>query len=318
MKRIVALPFRHQASLVCDEARQMLLDAGFDIVCNETGARLPREEQKVLIKDAYAIIAGTETYDRDMLAGCENLKTIIRFGVGTDNLDLEAMREMGIQVGVIANYNSVAEFALTLILSAMKSLPLFDAEVRRGGWGRYPMRELRKKTVGIAGFGRIGRRLAELLQGFDVTILAYDPYLDEAEAEKRNVKAVTFDELLEQSDVVSLHMPLTEDTYYLMNEKTFAKMKDGAYLVNTARGKLVDEHALADALMSGKLSGAGLDVFETEPVTSNENPLFALKNTVLAPHVSAASFETNYNGGLICAESIIRVASGERPLYPLV
>ena len=318
MKRIVALPFRHQASLVCDEARQMLLDAGFEIVCNETGARLPREEQKALIKDAYAIIAGTETYDRDMLAGCENLKTIIRFGVGTDNLDLEAMREMGIQVGVIANYNSVAEFALILILSAMKSLPLFDAEVRRGGWGRYPMRELRKKTVGIAGFGRIGRRLAELLQGFDVTILAYDPYLDEAEAEKRNVKAVTFDELLEQSDVVSLHMPLTEDTYHLMNEKTFAKMKDGAYLVNTARGKLVDEHALAEALMSGKLSGAGLDVFETEPVTSNENPLFALKNTVLAPHVSAASFETNYNGGLICAESIIRVASGERPLYPLV
>lgn len=318
MKRIVALPFRHQASLVCDEARQMLLDAGFEIVCNETGARLPREEQKALIKDAYAIIAGTETYDREMLAGCENLKTIIRFGVGTDNLDLEAMREMGIQVGVIANYNSVAEFALTLILSAMKSLPLFDAEVRRGGWGRYPMRELRKKTVGIAGFGRIGRRLAELLQGFDVTILAYDPYLNEEEAEKRNVKAVTFDELLEQSDVVSLHMPLTEDTYHLMNEKTFAKMKDGAYLVNTARGKLVDEHALEEALISGKLSGAGLDVFETEPVTSNENPLFALKNTVLAPHVSAASFETNYNGGLICAESIIRVASGERPLYPLV
>lgn len=314
---IVALPFRHQASLVCDEAREMLRSAGFELVCNEKGVRLPREEQMELIRDAYAIIAGTEKYDREMLEACKNLKVIIRFGVGTDNFDLDAMRELGIQVGVISNYNAVAEFALTLMLSAMKSLPLFDKEVRSGGWKRYPMRELRKKTVGIVGFGRIGKRLAELLSGFDVEILAYDPYMNMQDAEERNVQAAAFEELLEKSDVVSLHMPLTEETKHLINKETLAKMKDGAYLINTSRGKLVDEEALAEALRNGKLAGAALDVFETEPVASADHPLFAMENTVLAPHVSAASFEVNYNGGLICAESIIRVAEGGRPLYPL-
>ena len=313
----VALPFRHQASLVCDEAREMLQNAGFELVCNEKGVRLPREEQMELIKDAYAIIAGTETYDREMLEACKNLKVIIRFGVGTDNFDLDAMRDLGIQVGVISNFNAVAEFALTLMLAAMKSLPLFDKEVRGGGWKRYPMRELRKKTVGIVGFGRIGKRLAELLSGFDVEILAYDPYMNLQDAEERKVQAVSLDELLERADVVSLHMPLTEGTVHLINKETLAKMKDGAYLINTSRGKLVDEKALADALQSGKLAGAALDVFETEPVTSADHPLFAMDNTVFAPHVSAASFEVNYNGGLICAESIIRVADGGRPLYPL-
>lgn len=314
---IVALPFRHQASLICDEAREMLRSAGFELVCNEKGVRLPREEQMELIKDAYAIIAGTETYDREMLEACKNLKTIIRFGVGTDNFDLEAMRDLGIQVGVISNYNSVAEFALTLILSVMKSLPLFDKEVRSGGWKRYPMRELRKKTVGIAGFGRIGKRLAELLQPFDVEILVYDPYAKEEEAKERRVNLVSLEDLLAKSDVISLHMPLTEETKHLINRETIAAMKDGAYLINTARGKLVDETALAEALQSGKLTGAALDVFETEPVTSAEHPLFAMQNTVFAPHVSAASFEVNYNGGLISAESIIRVSEGGKPLYPL-
>lgn len=313
----VALPFRHQAAMVCDEARQMLLDAGFELVCNETGARLPREEQKELIKDAYAIIAGTENYDRDMLEGCKNLKTIIRFGVGTDNFDLEAMREMGIEIGVIANHNAVAEFALTLILSGIKKLPLFDAAVRRGGWNRYPMRELSKKTVGIVGFGRIGRRLAELLKGFDVTILAYDPYMNEQVAKELNAAAVTLEELFQKSDIISLHMPLTAETKHLINEDSISKMKDGAYLVNTARGQLIDEKALFAALNSGKLSGAGLDVFEVEPVTSADNPLFTLDNIVLAPHVSASSYETSYNGGIICAKSIIDVSRGGRPMYPL-
>ena len=313
----VALPFRHQATMVCDEARQILIDAGFELVCNETGERISREDQKELIRDAYAIIAGTEKYDREMLEGCTNLKTIIRFGVGTDNFDLEAMKEMGIQVGVIANYHAVAEFALTLILAAMKNLPLFDRAVRNGGWNRYPMRELREKTVGIVGFGRIGKRLAELLQGFQVKILTYDPYVDEHAAAELGVEVVDFDTLLNRSDVVSIHMPLTEKTKHLFNAETIAKMKDGAYLVNTARGPLVEEKALIEALTSGKLAGAGLDVFEIEPITSADNPLFSLNNTVLAPHVSASSYETSYNGGLICAESIIRVANGGEPVYPL-
>ena len=178
------------------------------------------------------------------------------------------------------------------------------------------MRELSQKTVGLVGFGRIGRRLAELLSGFNVQILAYDPFMNEAAAAERNVTAVTLDELLHRSDVVSLHLPSTEETHHMINTETIAKMKDGAYLINTARGSLIDEKALYEALVSGKLTGAGLDVFEKEPVTP-ENPLFTLENDVLAPHVSALSYETNYNGGIICAQSIVQVHDGGKPLYPL-
>ncbi|MBQ2250150.1 MAG: phosphoglycerate dehydrogenase, partial [Lachnospiraceae bacterium] len=306
MKKKVAFMTRHHSTLICEEAREMLKEAGFEIVSNDTGRILSREEQKALIQDAYAIIAGTEKYDREMLEGCENLKVVTRFGVGTDNFDLQAMREMGLQVGVIANYNAVAEFALTLILSVMKNLPRYDAAVREGKWSRFSMRELTGKTVGLVGFGRIGRRLAELLSGFGVTILAYDPFINEDAAKERNVQVSGLEELLEKSDIVSLHLPSTKETHHLINAETIKKMKDGAYLINTARGSLVDEQALYDALAGGKLSGAGLDVFEKEPVTK-ENPLFGLENTVLAPHVSALTYETNYNGGLICAESIIRV-----------
>ncbi len=316
MKKKVAFMTRHHSTLICEEARAMLKDAGFEIVSNDTGRILSREEQKALIRDAYAIIAGTEKYDREMLEGCDNLKVVTRFGVGTDNFDLQTMREMGLQVGVIANYNAVAEFALTLILSVMKNLPRYDVAVRDGKWSRFSMRELTGKTVGLVGFGRIGRRLAELLSGFGVTILAYDPFINEEAAKERNVQVAGLEELLEKSDVVSLHLPSTKETHHLINAETIQMMKDGAYLINTARGSLVDEQALYDALVSGKLSGASLDVFEKEPVTK-ENPLFGLENTVLAPHVSALTYETNYNGGLICAESIIRVANGEKPVYPL-
>ncbi|MBO5973999.1 MAG: hypothetical protein J6Q16_04840, partial [Clostridia bacterium] len=171
MAKKVALMTRHHATLICKEARDALLDAGFEIVSNDTGRILTFEEQKALIKDAYGIVAGTEKYDRDMLLGCDNLKVVTRFGVGTDNFDLTTMKEMGLEVGVIANYNAVAEFALTHILALLKNLPRYDAAARAGAWSRFEMRELTGKTVGVVGFGRIGRRLCELLSGFGVTVL---------------------------------------------------------------------------------------------------------------------------------------------------
>lgn len=313
----VAMPFRHHATHVCAEARRMLTDAGFELVCNDTGRVLDFDEQKAMIKDAYAVFAGTEKYNAAMLEGCDQLQVIIRFGVGTDNFDLNTMKKMGIAVGVIANYNSVAEFALMLILSSMKNLPQLDQAVRAGKWSRFPMHELSGKTVGLVGFGRIGRRLAELLQGFGVQILAYDPYMNEAEALKRNVTPVRFETLLQDSDIVSLHLPSNEETYHIMNEQSFALMKQDSYLINTSRGALVDEAALKRALESGKLRAAGLDVYEKEPITSSDNPLFALDNITLTPHTAAISYETNYNGGLICAQSVLNVYKGKKPVYPL-
>ena len=316
MKPIVALPFRHQTGLICEEARQMLLDAGFELVCNETGTRLSREDQKAMIENAFAVIAGTEKYDADMLSGAKNLKAVIRFGVGTDNFDIETMRSKGISLGVIANYNSVAEFALTLMLGAVKNLPKFDATVREGAWTRYPMFELSYKTVGIVGFGRIGRRLAELLKGFNVDILVYDPYVKPEDVAQCGGTAVSLDELLRKSDFVSLHLPATPQTHHLINAGTLGLMKPNAYLINTSRGALVDETALYEVLSTGRIRGAALDVYETEPVQKG-NPLFELDNIVLAPHVSAMSHETNYNGGIICAKSIIQVYQGGKPVYPI-
>jgi len=314
--RKVAFPFRHHASLVCAEAKQMLTDAGFELVCNDTGRKLDRDEQKAMIADAYAIIAGTEPYDADMLSACKELKVMVRFGVGTDNFDLKTMREMGVQVGVIANHNAVAEFALTLLLSTLKNVPLYDTAVRNAGWNRYTMRELSGKTVGLMGFGRIGRRLAQLLSGFGTNTIAYDPFMNEEAAKQLNVKPVSFDELLAQSDIVSLHLPMSPETRHIINEDTLAKMKDGAILINTARGGLVSEKALVAALESGKLAGAGLDVYETEPVTPG-NPLYGIQNTVLSPHVSALSIETNFEAGMTCARSILQVSEGGKPVYPL-
>lgn len=316
MKPVVAFPFRHHSTLVSEDAKKMLLDAGFELACNDTGRKLDRDEQKALIADAFAVIAGTESYDDDMLAAAPNLKLVVRFGVGTDNFDLEAMKRRGIAVGVISNNNSVAEFAVALILGIMKNLRLFDDAVRQGKWSRFTMRELKSKTVGILGFGRIGRRLAQLLQGFDVELVAYDPYMNEAEAQRLNVKSVSLDELLACSDVVSLHIPATPQTHHLINRETIAKMKDGAYLVNTSRGVLIDESALKEALESGKLAGAALDVYEREPITK-DLPLNSVDNILLAPHVAALSVETNYNAGITCAESVIRVYQGGTPLYPV-
>lgn len=316
MKPIVAFPFRHHGSLVSPDAKQMLLDAGFELICNDTGRKLDRDEQKAMIKDAFAVIAGTESYDDDMLSAAPKLKLIVRFGVGTDNFDLAAMKRRGIAVGVISNNNSVAEFTMALILGVLKNLRLFDDAVRQGKWSRFTMHELKDKTVGIVGFGRIGRRLAQLLQGFDVKILAYDPYMNDEAAAQLNVTPASLDVLLAESDVVSLHLPSTPQTHHLINRETIAKMKNSAYLVNTSRGVLIDEAALKEALEAGKLAGAALDVFEREPITE-DLPLNELDNILLAPHVAALSVETNYNAGMTCAESVIRVYEGGAPLYPV-
>ena len=283
MKPIIAFPFRHHASLFSQEAKQMMLDAGFNIVCNDTGEKLSREDQLKMVENAFGIVAGTEKYDEEMLSQCKDLKVIVRFGVGTDNFDLEAMKKFGIKVGVIANHNAVAEFALTLILSVMKNIPAYDAEVRRAGWGRYPMVELSGRTVGIIGFGRIGRRFCDLLKGFNVKILVHDPFICAEYIESSGAESVSFDDLLSRSDVISLHLPSNSETKHIIDEKAFSKMKDGVVFVNT--------------------SG---------------NPLYETKNTVLAPHVSALTYETIHNASITCVQSMINVLNGGDPVYPVI
>lgn len=317
MKPIVAFPFRHHGSLYCEEAKQQLLDAGFELVTNDTGKQLPREEQKALIENAYAVVAGTESYDEDMLSAAKNLKAVMRFGVGTDNFDLAAMKARGIRVGVISNCNAVAEFALTLILDSLKAVPACDAAVRKAEWARFPMRELKGRTVGIVGFGRIGKRLAELLSGFGVTLLAADPFMNDKAAAELNVTPVSLEELFKKSDIVSLHAPATPENFHMINEESLRLFKKDAVLVNTARGMLVDEAAVKAALEAGALGYFASDVFEKEPVRES-CCLLEEENTLLTPHTAALTYETNYNGGLICSESIINVFHGKDPVFPVI
>lgn len=316
MSMKIAIPTSHHASIVCQEARKMLTDAGFELVCNDLGRKPTRQELKEMIAGCYGIISGTEPYDEDTLSVCGDCKVITRLGVGIDNYDLPLMRKMGIQVGVIANNNAVAEFTLTLMLAVLKNLPRYHNGVSHGSWGRFPMRELSGMTVGLVGFGRIGKRLARLLQGFDVKILTYSLGLQPGEAAQYGATEVSLEELLAQSDMVSLHLPATKDNRHMFGKELFEKMKPGAYFINTARGPLVDEQALYDALTSGKLAGAGLDVYEKEPVDA-ANPLLALPNVVVSPHVAAMTYEANYNAGITCAQSILNVRNGGTPLYPV-
>ena len=308
-KPIVALMTRHHSTLICQEARQLLLDAGFEIRSNDTGRILTRQEQKELIRDAFAIIAGTEKYDADMLSGCRELRAMLRFGVGTDSFDLPTLKEMGVQVGVIANHDSVAEFALLLILAAMKNYPRLDAAVRQGKWSRFPMRELTGKTVGLVGFGRSGRRLAELLRGFRVELLAYDPYMNEAAAAERKVTPVTMDELLQRSDVISLHLPSTPETFHLIGREALEKMKDGAYLINTARGGLVNDADLREALLSGKVYAAAADVVTVEPIRA-VSPLVGLDIMFLTPHIAWACYETRQRLMDIAVDNVRQYLAG--------
>ena len=312
----IAIVTCHHAEIVCNEARKLLTDAGFTLVCNDTGRKLTRQEQKEMISGCYGIITGTEPYDADMLSVCKDCRVITRLGVGVDNYDLKTMRDMGIQVGVIANNNAVAEFALSLILAVLKNIPRYHSGVLQGNWQRHPMRELSGKAVGLIGFGRIGKQLAHLLSGFDVKILTYSLGLAHGEAAQHGATEVSLEQLLAEADIVSAHLPATKDSYHMFDREFFAQMKSGAYFVNTSRGSLVDEAALRDALSSGHLSGAALDVFSQEPADPG-NPLFALPNVVLSPHVAAMTYEANYNAGITCAQSILNVLNGGKPLYPV-
>lgn len=276
------------------------------------------EMLKDMIVGADAVVAGAEMYPAEALACAPGLKAIARFGVGTDNIDLDYCKAHGVKVARSANFNSVAEYALTLMLCLIKNVIAFDASARRAGWDRYTMRELTGKNVGLVGFGRIGGRLAKLIKAFDANVMVYDPFVNVQLAKSMGLTiCASLPEMLKKSDIVSLHLPLNSETRHLFDASAFAMMKDGAYLINTARGPIVDEDALYDALTSGTLAGAAIDVFEEEPLSPN-NKLISLPNVVVSPHASALSYETNYNGSLICAKAIIDIMNGRTPEYPVI
>ena len=268
-----------------------LLEArGIQYRLNAHGRKLKADEIASLVSDVDGLVAGTEPLTREVLQRAPRLKAISRCGTGLDNVDLAAAAELGIQVRntPAAHVDAVAELSLAAILSALRHISEADRAIRAGTWRKPMGRLLRGRTIGLLGLGRVGKRLIELLAPFGVTVLATDPHEDPAFATTYGVRYVGLDELLEQSDVVSLHLPYSAEMHHLLDRSRLGRMRPGAVLVNCARGGLVDESALCDALRSGHLAGAHVDTFEQEPY---QGPLTELANVTLSSHIGSYAVE---------------------------
>jgi D-3-phosphoglycerate dehydrogenase len=293
---------------------RVLQEAGYEIVTPEQDQPLKEAEMIPLVGDVEAALVGNDAVTERVIAAAPRLKVISKHGVGVDNVDVPAATRAGVIVTNTpgANQVAVAELAVALIMALTRKLAYHDTVVKSGGWSRIIGTELEGKTVGLVGLGRIGKEVVLRLKGFRVKFLAHDVYQDQAFAAENGVRFVALDELLAQSDVVSLHAVLTADTQSLIGEKELARMKPGAFLVNTARGGLIDEQALARALTENRLAGAGLDVFADEP--PKNSPLLPLGDKVLlAPHLGAQTTETVLRMGRMAAENVVQVLRGEKP-----
>jgi D-3-phosphoglycerate dehydrogenase len=241
-----------------------------------------------------------------------------RAGIGVDNIDVEAASKRGIVVMNTPGGNNVttAEHAITLLLAMARNIPQAVSSLRGGKWERNKFTgvEVFGKTLGVVGVGNIGSVVADRAQGLKMKVVAYDPFLTAEAAARAGIELVPLDELLARSDFISVHTPLTAETRGLLGREAFAKMKKGVRIVNCARGGIVDEAALAEALRDGRLGGAGLDVFGQEPIAA-DNPLLDLPNTMLTPHSAGPTWESFPRRFVNCFANIERVQRGEKPLW---
>ncbi len=260
-----------------------------------------------------AVLAGGEIYNREVLAKA-GLRAIARMGVGYDAIDVPAASEFGTLVTIApgTNQHSVAEQTLALLLGVFRGFPGRDREVRIGVWKRKALPRLAGRTLGLIGLGRIGQAVVPRAVGLGLTVIAYDPYPNRPFAEQHGVRLVTLEELLASADIVSLHLPCTAETTDLINAHTLAKMKPGSVLINTARGGLVDEQALADALAGGHLMAAGLDAFKTEPL-GVDSPLQKLDNVLLAPHMGGLDLDSQRDMSVKAAQCLADLYQGRWP-----
>lgn len=270
---------------------------------------LPKEELIRILPEYQALVVRSATkVDREVLEAGRALKVVGRAGVGVDNVDVAEATRRGIVVMNTPGGSAVtvAEQTVAMILSMLRHIPAATASVKAGKWEkkRFQGREAAGKTLGVIGIGNIGAIVVERAQAFGMKVIGHDPFISRDAASKLGVELVSLDELWSRSDVISLHVPLSEQTRHLVNARTLAKMKPGSYLVNAARGGVVDEMALAEALRSGHLAGAALDVFEKEPPPP-DHPLFELENFVAAPHLGASTQEAQQTVADLLAEQVV-------------
>jgi D-3-phosphoglycerate dehydrogenase / 2-oxoglutarate reductase len=275
-------------------------------------------ETTAAARNVDAILARTGKITREVIAAAPRLRIVARHGVGYDNVDVAACTERGIAVTITGDANSeaVSEHALALILASARQLTQADRALRAGVWDREAIHgtELAGKTLGLVGIGRIGSRVVRHAAGFSMRVIAHDPYATPATAKELGVELVDLPTLLAQADYVSIHAPLTPETRHLIGATQLGQMKPTAILVNTSRGGLVDEAALAEALTSGRIAAAALDVFEREPLPAG-HPLTHLDNVILSPHVAGTTDEALVRMAVGAAEAVVCALRGERPPY---
>ena len=299
-------------------AVQALRKAGHDV----DERKLRPEELLREIPPYDALLVRSETkVTKAVLGVADNLKVVGRAGVGVDNIDVNAAKERGVAVvnAPLAASNAVAELTIGHMLSLARMLPRADATTRAGQWEKKSLKgvELSGRTLGLLGVGRIGGRVAELARAFGMKVVVYDPYVSAEKAREMGAtKLDAPDAVVSQSDFVSVHTPLTPETKHMVGKDLLAKFKRGSFLLNVARGGIVDEQALYHAVKEGHLAGAALDVFEEEPLKAT--PLAELPNVHFTPHVGASTAEAQLKAGMMVAEQVRKVLAGEKAEFRVV
>ncbi|MFZ1164636.1 phosphoglycerate dehydrogenase [Mycobacterium sp.] len=300
--------------LIADKLAQSTVEALGDQVEVRWVDGPDREKLLAAVPEADALLVrSATTVDAEVLSAAPKLKIVARAGVGLDNVDVDAATERGVLVvnAPTSNIHSAAEHAVALLLSAARQIPAADASLREHAWKRssFSGTEIFGKTVGVVGLGRIGQLVAQRLAAFEAHIVAYDPYVSAARAAQLGIELLSLDDLLGRADFISVHLPKTPETAGLIDKEALAKTKPGVIIVNAARGGLIDEAALADAISSGHVRGAGVDVYSKEPCT--DSPLFELSQVVATPHLGASTEEAQDRAGTDVAASVKLALAGE-------
>jgi len=304
-------------SLIGDDGPhfELLQEAGFKVENAVRQTEPYSEDRMIEILAGYsAVIAGSEPYSRRVVSALGDLRVIARTGVGFDAVDLPACDEKKIVVSTTpgVNHHSVAEHTIAMLMGLARGFPELDRKVRANDWERNSFPRVMGKTLGIVGLGRIGKAVATRAIGLGMKVCVCEPYPDGEFLKKWNISLAEFDNLLSNCDFVSVHAPASEDNFHLFNAEAFRKMKAGSVFLNTARGTLVDEAALCAALENGHLRGAGLDVFEKEPLPL-DSPLMKFTNVMLAGHVGGLDLESKNDMYRMCAETILALYNGQWP-----
>lgn len=285
----------------------LLRENGIEIISNPNGNILDKSELKDLIRDVDGIIVGVDKLDEEILKEARKIKAISKYGVGTDNIDMNYCKANGIDVSVAtgANSSAVADYAFTLMLGVARRIVEIDKGCRSGDWSKKISLDIYGKKLGILGLGAIGKAVAERAVGFNMKLYGYDIYKDEEIINKYNINFTSLDKIFKECDFISIHLPLTPKTYHLIDESLLKLAKNNLVIVNTARGGIIDEKALYETLKSKKIYGAGIDVFENEPAADSK--LLELNNVIVGSHCTASSIGAVDKMSMIASENIINM-----------